>query len=331
MESNSSRPVSPEVLDALRDASGEGDVMTLETFIRTALYHPEIGYYMKNRLRIGRSPDTDFYTASSIASVFSNLVVDAVRHLLDAPTGEYVFVEAGPETESGILGNRPDCPFSGIQLIRPGEPVCIPQKAVVFSNELFDAQPFRRFVHARGKWREMGVMISGASLQWIEMDLPEPPPELPRSAPEGYLVDWPGKAHELLHSIAAQHWSGLFIAFDYGLDSPTLFRERPQGTGRTYSNHQIGSDLLDRPGDIDITCHVIWDIMEAVLRSNRFENIQLLRQEAFFMRCAQSEIQRIISANASGFSVEKQSLMELIHPASMGHQFQVLSASRREN
>ncbi len=332
MEPHNSEPVSPEVMAELsKFCLPDTNILTLEAFIQTVLYNERIGYYLQDRQRVGRNEKTDFYTASNVGTVFPRLIVDCARHLLEGPLEDYVFVEAGPETKSGILGSLETIPFRATHLIRPGDPFDIPPKSIVFSNELFDAQPFRRFVFTNGKWCEMGVKLEETGLEWVVIDLLESLPELPVSAPEGYVIDWPNKAHEVLQDIAGQDWKGLFIAFDYGLDSPTIFKERPQGTGRTYSNHKMGNDLLERPGQIDITCHVVWDFMEQILRNNRFMDIRLSRQESFFMQFAQSEIQSILENNPTGFSREKQSLMELIHPGNMGHQFQVLSALRMES
>lgn len=327
LDSSDNTTEAMSVIAGLMEPGGKG--IPLEQYIQCALYHPGIGYYMRHAERVGRSPQTDFYTSSSMKGLFPRLVLSAVRSLLDEPLSDYVFVEAGPESAGGVLGNCPDHPFKDIHLIRPGDAFDIPEKAVVFSNELFDAQPFRRFVRHDNQWREAGVTIRDGSLKNTLLD-PVNLPELPDDAPEGYTIDWPQQANRLLGDIAGKSWRGLFIAFDYGLDRQTLFTERPEGTGRTYSRHTMGSNLLERPGEIDITCHVVWDVMESILRENGFENVELSRQESFFMRHSKSAIGEILEASPIGFSPEKQSLMELLNPGNMGHLFQVLSARRNE-
>ncbi|HSH10060.1 MAG TPA: SAM-dependent methyltransferase [Oceanipulchritudo sp.] len=323
--------VSPKMLAALLERIPAGsDHLTLEAFIDCALYHPTEGYYKRARPRVGRLPDRDFYTASSLGKVFSSLVVEATRDLLGEDPMAYTFVEIGPESELGIMGNLPEAPFREVQLIRPGVTAQIPPKAIVFSNELFDAQPFRRLVSTSGGWKEMGVAILGNRLEWRVLDPLDPLPDLPDDLPAGYLVDWPEKAHRLLENICQQSWQGVFIAFDYGLGLSTILSERPQGTGRTYARHQMGNDLLNDPGNTDITCHVIWDALEEILGRHGFADIRLQRQEAFFMNHSQSVIREILEDGPQGFSPSKQTLMELLHPANMGHKFQVLSAFRRQ-
>jgi len=324
-------PVSASMLAALRERiPGNGDCLTLESFIRCALYHPTEGYYTRARDRVGRRPDRDFYTASSLGTVFSRLVAAAARNLLGDQSADYTFVEIGPESENGILGHLSEMPFREVRLIRPGEEATIPPMAIVFSNELFDAQPFRRLVRVENAWKEMGVGICGSRLEWRLLEPQSPLPELPDTLPDGYTIDWPEQAHHLLETICRQSWQGLFMAFDYGLGLSTILSERPQGTGRTYARHQLGGDLLADPGNTDITCHVIWDVLEQILARHHFKDVSLQRQEAFFMTHSQSVIRDILEEGPQGFSRQKQTLMELLHPANMGHKFQVLSALRRQ-
>jgi SAM-dependent MidA family methyltransferase len=324
-------PPDPNVLDALRERLPMGhQAMPLDDFIECVLYHPSVGYYMRDKDRVGYRPETDFYTASSMGAPFSKLVLSAIEDLLGDNLPEYAFIEAGPESSGGILGAIDANPFRQHLLFRPGDPIRIPDKAIVFSNELFDAQPFKRYIHTGTGWREVGVSISRNDLGYCILEPADIPSSLPDSAPEGYLIDWPLHAHRLLDDICSQPWEGLFIAFDYGLDRSIVFEQRPEGTGRTYYQHQLGSDLLANPGLTDITCHLVWDEMEERLNQHDFGQVQLMRQESFFMKHAQSQIQIVMESSPAGFSRDKQTLMELLHPGNMGHKFQVLIALRGE-
>jgi SAM-dependent MidA family methyltransferase len=322
-------PLDPEILSMLRNlpSTDEGCVM-LEDYIQAVLYDPVQGYYQRPKQRVGHRKGTDFYTASSLGPLFSKLVIAGISSLTGGPLENYVLVELGPESPGGILGNLETSPFGDHHLIRPGDPIEIPPKAIVFSNELFDAQPFRRFVRRDDRWKEMAVSLSEDRLSWREVAPAEPLPPLPDKISEGYVIDWPGRAHALMDSICRQSWEGLFMAFDYGLDRSTVFTERPEGTGRTYTAHRMGHDLLENPGHIDITCHLIWEELEALLRASAFEKVRVQRQEAFFMQYGQAVIKKALEGAAGEFSREKQTLMELLHPDNMGHKFQVLSGRR---
>ena len=52
-------PASPEFIDALRADAGAGPV-TFERFMRTALYDPKVGYYRKDRPRVGYGSPTSW-------------------------------------------------------------------------------------------------------------------------------------------------------------------------------------------------------------------------------------------------------------------------------
>tara|TARA_B100000749_G_C18003592_1_gene292316 strand:+ start:208 stop:408 length:201 start_codon:yes stop_codon:yes gene_type:complete len=39
--------------------------MSFASFMDLALYDPEVGYYRRDRIRVGRDPQSDFYTAET--------------------------------------------------------------------------------------------------------------------------------------------------------------------------------------------------------------------------------------------------------------------------
>jgi len=64
------------------------------------------------------------------------------------------------------------------------------------------------------------------------------------------------------------------------------------------------------------------------LRNQGFDSIKVEHQESFFIRLASVEIKKILSTNAGQFSRDRQTLLELLHPAHLGQKFQFLSARR---
>jgi len=301
--------------------------MRFDQFMELALYGPEFGYYRSKRERIGFRDGSDFFTSTTSSPVFGELVAAACTSLL-APRlpAEYTFVEIGAESSQGIF-ERVNHPFGSIRTVRLGEPLDVSGNCVVFSNELFDAQPFRRFVARDGSWREYGVELRGNSLAQVELEN-EVPTELPSGLPDGYVIDAPFAAASLAGRIAAQPWSGLFVACDYGKSWRELTEACPAGTARAFFRHQQSNDLLARPGQQDLTCHVCWDWLVGNLTSQGFSSPKLVSQESFFIRNAGEHIASITAAEASGFSRRKASLLQLIHPAHLGQKFQVLHASR---
>ncbi len=314
--------------------------MTFTQFMELALYDPAVGYYRGARARVGTGPGTDFVTSSTTGPVFGELIAAAAVALLGGrdPSG-FTFVEIGaepgePGRPAGVLAGVAHA-FGAVRTVSAGEAAALAGPCVVFANELLDAQPFRRFVFRAGAWRERGVALRGEAL--VETDVPIAPApdgrfgDLAESwgpAPEGYVVDAPVGALLLLETLAAQPWQGVFLTCDYGKSWRELAEATPQGTGRAYHRHRQEADLLARPGQQDLTCHVCWDWLESALARHRFEQIAVSGQEAFFMRHAGDAIAAIILAEAGNFSPRKAALMQLLHPALYGQKFQVLSGFR---
>ncbi len=339
---------SPEFIAAFRERADAAGVMPFARFMDLALYHPAIGYYSAPRRRIGRIAQTDFFTAASLGPVFGELVAAACVDLLGQQSPVVcTFVEIGAESSglgageaSGVLpaqmagSSAVAHPFAGVQQISLGQPLTISSCSIVFSNELFDAQPCHRLVRANGCWQETGVRIEAGVLS--EILLPGMSPEvqavrdrLPASAPEGYRIDLPLGAARLAAQIAAEPWTGLFLAFDYGKSWRELTEETPTGTVRAYCRHRQSNDLLARPGQQDLTCHVCWDWIIEVLTAHGFETPTLESQEAFFVHHAAPALSYMATTEAARFSARKLAAMQLLHPGNMGRKFQVLWARRR--
>ena len=223
-------------------------------FMELALYHPEAGYYARDRPRIGRDTQSDFYTATSLGPLFGELVAAAAVTLLGPlEPADFIFVEIGAEpidkAQGRPLGIARDRPFDGAQggplgmaendsagrgvlrqvahrfggyrTISLGEQIVLPPRCIVFSNELFDAIPCHRLVGRDGAWRELGVAWRDGAL--VEVELPAFSAEvatvsasLPSDPTEGYHLDLPLRSVAMLQQIASQSWHGLFLAFDYG-------------------------------------------------------------------------------------------------------------------
>jgi SAM-dependent MidA family methyltransferase len=303
-------------------------------YMELAMYHPTAGYYTRDFKRVGRDDKADFFTATSFNPVFGELVMAATVRLLEpvAPA-EFDFVEIGAEPGGGILRDLPH-PFRSYRTISLGQPFTLPERAVVFSNELFDAQPFHRVVWRDGRWRELGVALHGRHLR--EVELPEFTPELtahadrlPKQAGENYHIDLPLRTVPLLERIIAQPWTGLFLAFDYGKFWQELAENIPSGTIRTYHRQKMGNDIYARPGKQDLTGHICWDWLEDGLVRAGFGESRVDSQEAFFMHHAAKALAAITAAEASSFSPRKRMVMQLLHPANMGQKFQALYALRK--
>jgi SAM-dependent MidA family methyltransferase len=277
---------------------------------------------------VGYGHGTDFFTASTTGPLFGELVAAACRSLLgNEPLADTTFVEIGAEPGGGVLTGVQHG-FGATRTIRVGEPLKLSGKCVVFSNELFDAQPFRRFVFRAAEWRELGVQLCDGLLREIESDATPAPSVLPMAASEGYKIDLPLASAELAEEIAGQPWTGLFVAFDYGKSWQELRVAAPIGTARAYHRHTQSNDLLAQPGEQDLTCHVCWDWLVDALQCHDFARPQVESQEAFLIRHATEILAATATAEATRFSQRKLGLLQLLHH--LGQKFQVLWALRKD-
>lgn len=317
----------PTFASVFQAAAGPAGTLTFAQFMQLALYHPAVGYYRRSGPRVGYGDGTDFFTASTSGPVFGELIVAACLSLLRGQDPrDYAFVEIGAESESGILAGITH-PFGTARVIRLTDRIELSGRCIVFSNELFDAQPFHRYAFRRGAWRELGVALQDGELNEVEMSSIAPA-GLPASAQENQIFDAPFAAAKLGAHLAAQPWQGLFIACDYGRSFQELAENYPSGTARAYYRHTQSNELLARPGEQDLTCHVCWDWLSDSLRASGFQDVALESQEAFFVRHASEFIAQLTTAAAAGFSPRKLSLLQLLHPSHLGQKFQVLHGFR---
>ena len=320
------------ILQVLAQHANAHGHLSYYDFVNTALYDPQWGYYQQPRQRVGQSAETDFYTASSLGPVFGRLVLEAAHTLWNAPTADIPFIEIGAEPGAPVFDGLKS-PFSEHVCHRLGETKELPSPAVIFANEVLDAQPFHRFIFQNGRWQELGILIDNEKL--TEIILPEMTSgaqfyqeRLPQMSTPGYIIDVPSGAEFFLTSLIPETWEGMIILADYGKTAPALLYETPQGSARAYAQHKQKQDLLANPGKQDLTCHIIWDWIEQCLLSMGFTGLELNSQEAFFMKNSQSTIKEIITKQEPQLSNEKNDLQALLHPAHFGQKFQILSARR---
>lgn len=363
MDTNNPHAASPAIAAALLERADANGLMSFADFSEVALFAPQIGYYTGSRKRVGLSPESDFYTASSVGPVFGKLVLQAAATLSGYTAADNAtLVEIGAERGNGVFealpGSNPEqpesartatdadaspngstafapAPFSRLQTLPIGAPWQWDSPAVIFANELLDAQPFHRLQWLGGQWREWGVRCDERGLlsEALLPKLSEPvqrslAAELPSDLPDGYRLDISLAAETLLTDLLSRNWLGTFILFDYGMLWQELISARPAGTARAYRHHRLSADLLAHAGQQDLTCHVCWDRLERIAVEHGFAKPRLERQEAFFMHYSMAAIEKIISAAPESFDPDRQALMSLLHPSHLGSKFQALHASR---
>lgn len=255
--------------------------VSFHRFMQVALYHPEHGYYRRGRDVFGRHGD--YYTAEQIQPVFGLLIASLVESLareLGSPE-DFQVVELGAgRGEMGAFLAR-----FGYTPVELGDPLPERIRGLVLANEFFDALPVHVAVKRGAVLHEMLVGVSGERFVWVEG--PPLAPELAalagvwaEAAADGAWIEIAPDAFDWLERIAARLVQGYLLVVDYGYTAPELARF-PEGTLMSYRRHTASSDVLDRPGEQDITAHVAFTALEqhaarCGFRTVRFESLARL-------------------------------------------------------
>ena len=62
-----------KLLVRIKEACSKGPI-SYRDYIELALYADDCGYYKRNHQRVGRSKQTDFYTAESLGQIFARMI-----------------------------------------------------------------------------------------------------------------------------------------------------------------------------------------------------------------------------------------------------------------
>lgn len=270
-----------------------GTLMSHEAFMRHALHDPRTGYYARKIQGIGRRGD--FTTAPMLGEALAQAVAGwADRALKECRCRN--LIEIGPGEGLLMAGVRARLPWitrlkTRIHLVETSEPLreiqqhrlgksatwhATPEdalaachgQAVIFSNELVDAFPVRRFRHTAEGWIETGVRF-GAGGTAEEVPIPGTP------LPESSIFALPHRigqhveTHESYREWLERwlpHWkSGRMLTIDYGAEAPSLYQRRPAGSLRGYLLQQRveGLAIYQNIGRQDLTADVNFtDLMD---------------------------------------------------------------------
>lgn len=210
---------------------------------------------------------------------------------------------------------------------------------IIFSNELLDAFPVHRlgWHAANGRWFEWGVTEEKGQFQWTRLahltaecraGLAEvmfaETPEFLAVLPDGFTIEVCPAATRWWRKAAAILKSGHLLTFDYGFTAEDrLSPERPGGTLRGYFRHRYSENVLDRPGEQDLTAHVDFSVLEAAGLGEGLRTETLCTQERFLARIA-AQIWKKPDQFGPWTPEMTRQFQTLVHPGHLGTAFKVL-------
>ncbi|MFT4175049.1 MAG: SAM-dependent methyltransferase [Luteolibacter sp.] len=259
---------------------------TFEHFMRRALHDPKHGYYARNISNIGSRGD--FTTAPLLSGMPTKAIAAWASRELKKHDCSHL-IEIGPGTGALAKSVWRNLPFfqrlkTRLHLVETSLPLAAHQrsllgtqplwhtdlsqalkqcggKAVIYSNELVDAFPVRRFRFTEEGWQELALEKSDHG-KLVEKLIPVA--RLPESSifrqnhPPGQWVE----VHESYHLWLKQwlpHWKdGSLLTIDYGATAENLYHRRPYGSVRAYLlQHRLeGPAIYDNIGRQDLTADV---------------------------------------------------------------------------
>lgn len=284
-----------------------GEPMTFEEFMRLALHDPQRGYYARKISGVGRRGD--FTTApmlnDSLARAVAGWVVAAMRetdcrNLIEIGPGEgrlcrqifkrlpwhtrmrtrvHLVETSTPlrEKQRELLGGKAvwhDHPSKAL--------AACAGNAVIFSNELVDAFPVRRFEKTRDGWQEIAVSFDETGRALERLLSPAPLPDSAGFCEEftiGQRIEVHESYRKWLEGWLPDWKSGRMLTIDYGATADTIYQRRPRGTVRAYLLQQRleGAEIYQNIGRQDLTADVNFtDLIEwpkPLLETTRLETL----------------------------------------------------------
>lgn len=198
---------------------------------------------------------------------------------------------------------------------------------IVFGNEFFDALPIRQYVRGEAGWAERLVGLDGGELAFVSaVDLADAsiiPDSLRDSAQVGDVFEDHSASRSLMEAIAARivKFGGAALFFDYGHDQ--------HGVGETLQavkSHQF-ADVLNDPGDQDLTAHVDFEQLAAAACLAGAEVLGPVPQGAFLNRLGMRQRADTLMINATPDQMEEvdTAYERLTGPEQMGTLFKVIA------
>lgn len=325
-------------------------------FMSMALYDPDHGYYMKDGIKIGR--EGDFITTSNISDVYGRLVAKWYGCLVNkhgltpaicemgAGNGrfakafidewtkevrfplEYFIVETSPfhkQLQKEILGNNVIQLNSLIELQS--------FSGLVFSNELFDALPVRVIEKRDGQLLEVMIKINDKD-DLVETCIPLEDEEITAFLNEHQFVlndqqrlEIPLQMVSVIKDIASILTKGIVLTIDYGYTNAEWMEPiHRDGSLRGYYKHQLETDVLKYPGEMDLTSHMHFDAF--IKQGEKYGLIfrKKLRQDQFLLSCGiLQELQDHFDPNPfSEQSKRNRAIRSLIMPSGMSSYFHAI-------
>jgi NADH dehydrogenase [ubiquinone] 1 alpha subcomplex assembly factor 7 len=344
-------PTLPELIDMQIRTSGP---MSVASYMALCLTHPTKGYYKADD-PLGVAGD--FVTAPEISQMFGELIGFFFVNLwqqMGSPKA-FTLLELGPGRGTLMADMlRVACRAEGFRdaldlrlfetnpaliaeqnaRLEPYEPKWIDSfekvgdgPLLVVANEFFDALPIRQFVRMEDGWHERMVGLDDGQRRFGLNPTPIPVTAMPEAVAnaETNAVFEVGLANgEVMKRLAGvvSTQGGAILAIDYGYGR-TQTGETLQGVRK-----HAYTDVLDAPGEVDLSAHVDFEALGAVAAKAGLAVQPLTTQGQFLTRLGITERAKALSAANPGSAADiAAARARLVAPEQMGNLFKAFCAA----
>lgn len=327
--------------------------MSVATYMGLCLTHPTKGYY-KGDDPLGAKGD--FITAPEISQMFGELIgfhLVSVWQQMDEPKS-FNLLELGPgrgTLMADIL--RVACRAPGfrdalkLKLFETNPALTVQQRnrlesyepqwlenfeqfdtgpILVVANEFFDALPIRQFIRKPDGWHERMVGLADGKRVFGLSPTPTPAEAMPtaiENAEPDSLFEVCFAGSEVMSRIAkaVSKQGGSILAVDYG-----YARTQTGDTLQGVRNHAY-ADVLEEPGETDLSAHVDFGVLAAVAREIGLAVQPLATQGEFLTRLGIVERANALSGANPGSAEDIRTARDrLVGKDQMGDLFKVFCA-----
>ncbi len=351
-----------KIKEKIKNSNG---LITFKDFMNFALYYPELGYYTKGILRFGKTGDfiTSPHTHRLFGALISRQLIE-FWELLDNPK-EFFIIEMG--AGAGFLAkdilsytkNYKKDFFNCIKyiIIEPFKNNIIIQKenlleykkninwikniteitsitGCIISNELLDAFPVHWIRKKDDKFFEIYIGISNNKFVPIEgkpsnKELENYIKLLDNYIPNNYDTEINLNIKNWINNISKILIKGFILTIDYGYTWKEYFHpNRNRGTLLAYKGQSVTENILDIPGEQDITAHVNFSDLYRWGKEVDIDTIGYSSQWSFLASLDVEETFKEVIGDFNPFSPELAAIKMLLLPQGMGDSHKVMIQSK---
>lgn len=339
-------------------------------YMQICLYDPVAGYYSRNAEQFGKAGDfyTSSDVHAVFARLLTRQFEEMWRALDRPPEIEilelgpgrglfardvlewsrkkfpeffaalhYTLQESSPGLRMKLHENLRDSIAEGKVTVAESQPESVQRTTlrevplIVFANEFFDALPVE-ILSQQGKLY-LGIESNRLCEMWLAptKDEFEYLDRYGVHSEPAERIEVPLLAQSWMKSIADSMSRGFVVVIDYGYTRAQQLAGHHRGTLMAYRRHSATGDPYQSPGDQDLTAHVNFTALSAVLGAQGMD-VQPLRTQSQFLMSLGEENQFADAFEDCRLPQERAKvalqLKHLITPAGMGETFHVLIASR---